>query len=348
MIGGAASVAPLRTLAIAAAGGIAFDLLGLPGPYLSGAILACSVAALAGLEQRVPRRLRDAAYALLGVVVGSTIDADTLRLLPQWPVSLAALAVAMAALLLVLPRYFVAVHRIDPSTAKLCAVPGALSLVMAMAEDLAVDGRRVAVLQSLRLVMLMLLVPAAVGVGLDPGTSVGAPQALLGAADAALVLTLSALGIPLAARLRIPGPSFTGPMLTSGVLFASGAVSGALPAPLIAVAFVAMGASIGARFTGVDRAYLLSCLGAGTGGALIAIALTGLVAWPAAALLDLPFIQIWLAIAPGGFDAMTALALALEVDPAFVAGHQLVRLIGLFVLVPFLFRGLDRASSRVP
>lgn len=330
--------ANLRTLAIAAAGGVAFDLMGAPAPYLSGAILACSGAALSGFDQRVPPALRNTSYALLGVVVGSTIDADTLGLLPQWPVSLAALVVAMAALLLLLPHYFTVVHGIDRSTARLCAIPGALSLVMAMADDLAVDTRRVAVLQSIRLIMLMILVPMAVGVGLAPEQAGHAPEPLLDIYDAALLLALSVLGIPVAALLRIPAPSFTGPMLASGALFAFGVVSGALPEPLIAIAFVVMGASIGARFSGIERGYLVACLGAGVGGILIAMVLTGLVAWPTAAYLDLPFIQIWLAIAPGGFDAMTALSLALDVDPAFVAGHQLVRLIGLFVVVPFLFR----------
>lgn len=336
--------AVLRTFAVAAAGGTAFDLIGVPAPYLSGSMLACSGAALGGLEQRVPASLRDASYVLLGVVVGTAIDSETLRLLPQWPVTLVALAVAMTALLLVLPRYFVLVHGIDRATARLCAIPGAMSLIMALADNLAVDARRVAVLQSLRLVILMILVPMAVGVGMAPEVAGTAPKPLLGIYDAALLLALSVLGIPIAKWIRIPAPAFTGPMLASAALFASGSFSGALPAPLIVTAFVVMGASVGARFTNIDRGYLVRCLGAGAGGILIAMSLTGVVAWLATAFVDLPFIQVWLAIAPGGFDTMTALAISLGVDPAFVAGHQLVRLLALFLIVPFLFRGAARAG----
>ncbi len=336
--------ATLHTLAVAAAGGVAFDFLSVPAPYLSGAILASALAALCGLEQRLPTSLGNAAYVLLGVVVGTTIDAETLRLLPRWPISMAALAVAMTALLVVLPRYFVRVHRIDPATARLCAIPGAMSLIMALADDLDVDARKVAVLHSLRLVILMILVPMAVGVGMTTGEADSATKPLLGVRDAALLLGLSLVGIPVAKRLRIPAPSFTGPMLSSAGLVVAGVFSGGLPQPLIAVAFVAMGATIGARFTGIDRGYLIACLGAGAGGILIALGLTGGVAWVAAAYLNLPFFQMWLAIAPGGFDTMTALALALDVDPAFVAGHQLVRLIGLFIIIPLLFRGTARST----
>ena len=337
--------ATLRTLAVAAAGGIAFNLLGVPAAYLSGAMLACSLAALSGHDQHLPGSLRGLSYVLLGIVVGSTIDADTFRLLPQWPASLTALAIAMTAVLVILPRYFIKVHGFDAPTARLCAIPGAMSLIMALADNLDVDARRVAVLQSLRLIILMILVPLAVGAGMAPEGAVSPAKPLLGLSDAALLLVLSVLGVPLAMRLRIPAPAFTGPMLVAGTLFAFEVVSGALPAPLIAAAFVVMGASIGARFTGIDRRYLVACLGAGVGGILISIGLTGAAAWLATAFVDLPFIQIWLAIAPGGFDAMTALALALDVDPAFVAGHQLIRLIGLFIVVPFLFRGTKRARS---
>ena len=64
----------------------------------------------------------------------------------------------------------------------------------------------------------------------------------------------------------------------------------------------------------------------------------GLVAWPVAALTRLPFVQVWLAYAPGGFDAMPVLAFSLGLDPAFVASHQLIRFMAISAALPFLFR----------
>ncbi len=335
-------MANLRAVAVGLLGGVAFDLMGVPAAYLSGAILACAALALAGMRDlAIAPPVRQGALLVLGVVVGTTVTRETLASLPQWPVSLAALAVAMAALVTILPRYFTRVHAIDPSTAKLCAIPGALSVVMALADELDVDGRRVAVLQSLRLAILMMMVPLIVSAGLGgvdprPSAPLLAPHLL------ALLFAACALGALAARYLAMPAPFLTGPLIVSGVLFGSGVLEGGLPGPLVAAAFVVMGASVGVRFTGIDRAYLVSCVGASAGGIGIAVGLTAAVAWPVAMWLGIPFIQMWLAIAPGGLDTMIALALALGVDPAFVAGHQFVRLIGLFMIVPFLFRGAAR------
>jgi membrane AbrB-like protein len=334
----------LLTLACASGGGLAFDMLGMPAPYLGGAILPCALLALSGITQNVPRLLRDLALVVMGTVVGSSVDADLLATLPQWPVSVIALAIGMAAVVGVLPRYFTRVHRIDRPTARLCAIPGAVSLVMALADDMAVDTRRVAVLQSLRLVILLFLVPVFVGIGMDTGAFARDQSPVLSLHEIVVVLVAAALGGVVAARLRFPAPYLTGSILTTGLLFVSGVVSGQLPGPLIAAAFIVIGASIGARFSGIDRAYLASSLSAGLAGVVLAVGLTAAVALPAAMLAGAPFIQIWLAIAPGGFDTMIALSLALGVDPAFVAGHQLLRLAGLFFIVPFLFR--DAAKSQ--
>ncbi|MHC8510272.1 MAG: AbrB family transcriptional regulator [Rhodospirillales bacterium] len=154
------------------------------------------------------------------------------------------------------------------------------------------------------------------------------------------------LAAPVAKRINFPAPFFTGPLLASAVLFGSGVVTGALPAVFVTASYITIGAVAGARFTGVDRRYLTSCLPAGLGGVAVAVGITCAAAWPAAVWLDLPFMQVWLAFAPGGFEAMTALALALDADPVFVAGHQFVRLMALFMLAPWLFRNAGKGDKQ--
>ncbi len=212
---------------------------------------------------------------------------------------------------------------------------------MALADELDVDERRVAVLHALRLAILMMMVPLMVSAGLG-GVDPRPPAPSLSWHLLVTLFAASGLGALAARHLAMPAPFLTGPLIVSGVLFGSGTLEGSLPGPLVAAAFVVMGASVGVRFAGIDRAYLASCVSASAGGVGIAIALTAAVAWPVAAWLGIPFIQMWLAIAPGGLDTMIALALALGVDPAFVAGHQFARLMSLFVIVPFLFRGAAR------
>jgi len=333
----------LRTLCVAAAGGVSFAYLDIPGGHLSGSILACAAVAISGFDTQVLQPIRNIALVMLGIIVGTSVTAETLNALPQWPLSLMVLALAMAGLIVLVPRYLNRMHGIDRSTARLSSVPGAVSLVMALADELAVDRRRVAVLQSLRLATLMIVAPLIASIGLDLGARSGSAMAVLEFGQIALVSLFAGFGYLIARQLRVPAAALTGAMLSASIVFGSGAMSGRMPEVVVAAAFVILGASVGARFSGVSRVYLAGCLRASGGGISIAVIITGLLAWPAAVYLDIPFMQMWLAIAPGGFDTMLALAIALGADPAFVAGHQLMRLLGLFLIVPFLFRDLRRA-----
>ena len=48
----------------------------------------------------------------------------------------------------------------------------------------------------------------------------------------------------------------------------------------------------------------------------------------------LPLALTLLAFSPGGLDAMTIMAFALNLDPAYVGAHQMARYIGLALLMP--------------
>lgn len=326
-----------RALGLGALGGTLFALAGMPAAFLSGAILATAAASLAGIRLAVPRGLRNTSFVALGIIIGATVDRQTVALLPQWPVSMAALGLALAALLILLPRYFQVVHGLDRPTSRLVAVPGAMTQVIAMTEDLPVDARRVVVLHSIRLAILMILVPAAFGAAL-PSETAAATRIWLGPWQILAMACAAGLGVALAARFRLPSPWFSGALIAAALLSGGGAVEGRVGGPVVDIAFLVLGATIGTHFAGVGRRYLADCLRIGFGGIVVAILITSVAAWPVAQTLGLPFVQIWLAFAPGGFDSMAALALSLGVDPAFVAGHQFARLMALYALIPFLFR----------
>lgn len=333
------------TVALGVAGGLVFDALGLPAAYLSGSMLAVGIAAIAGLNVSLPMPLRDLAFVVLGTVLGSTIDQDTIASLPAWPISLLMLVVCLGFLVTIVPYYLMRVHGFDRWTAKLCAIPGALSIVVALASDLSADVRRVAVVQTSRLAVLMIFIPVLAGVaaGVEPPMPQSgiAVEWLLIAA----IFAICVVGVVVARLLRLPTPFFIGPLLVSGAVFGSGLVEGQMPPVLLWPALVVVGASVGARFHGTNWRFLADSLKAGFGGTVLSIVLTGLFAYPVAHFLSLPVIQIWLAFAPGGFEAMTVLAFALGVDPAFVAGHQLFRFIVISFALPFLFRGAVRPAT---
>ena len=337
------------TLAIGSVGGVAFDLIGMPAAYLAGSMIAVALAALAKAPVDLPLPLRGVAFVVLGAILGATMDKRTLEALPEWPVSIAGLLVGLAALMVAVPLYLERAHRIDRGTARLCAIPGALGHVVVLSLELDVDARRVAILHTLRLAVLLTLIPAAVALSGDmkDAAAAGDKPTLDWPTAMALVAASFAI-VPLARRLRVPAPTFIAPMLFVGTLSMTGAIHGLMPIELLWPTLIASGSVVGARFAGTTPPYMWQSLKAGLGGILLAIGLMGILSWQVAAIAGLPFIQVWLAYAPGGFDAMPALAFSLGLDPAFVAGHQLVRFLAISAAIPFLFRPLKAGGSGEP
>ena len=58
-------------------------------------------------------------------------------------------------------------------------------------------------------------------------------------------------------------------------------------------------------------------------------------------ILGIGFLQIFLAFAPGGLDAVTILAFAMQIDPAYVAAHHVARFFVLALCVPALGRLIE-------
>jgi hypothetical protein len=322
---------------IGTAGAIAFDVLDLPAAYLSGSMLAVAIWVVAGRKAGLPDPLSNISYIATGSLLGAGIDQNSLASLANWPLSLIMLGISIVVLLALVRTYLLRVHNFERNTAILCSVPGALSYVVAVAAEVGADTRRVAVIQTVRLATVMVLIPVIVGYT-DVHTPLpnAIPKELLDWQEIAMVLGLSALGVPLGSLLRVPAPYFTGPMVISGALFMTGTVEGAVPAYILYPPLIICGATIGTRFAGSTARFLVSCTKAGVGATALGLAITSLFAWPTASFLDLPFMQVWLAFAPGGLEAMTVLAFTLDTDPAFVAGHQIIRFLAVSMIVPFM------------
>jgi hypothetical protein len=342
-------------LLIGTLGGCVFDFLDLPAAYLSGSMLAVAIWVIAGRKAELPNPLSNLSFIATGSLLGAGIDRNSLSSITDWPVSLIMLGISMIVLLALVRLYLRRVHHYDRNTAILCSVPGAMSFVVAVATEIGADTRRVAVIQTVRLATVMVLIPIVVGyTNVHSPLPTATPKDMLGWPEIAMVLALSCLGVPLGSLLRIPAPYFTGPMVISGALFMTGTVEGAIPAYVLYPPLIICGATIGTRFAGSTKKFLISCTKAGIGATGLGLAITSLFAWPTAAFLDLPFMQVWLAFAPGGLEAMTVLAFTLDTDPAFVAGHQIIRFLAISLIVPFLLgkakvaQQSDPASSPPP
>ncbi|MBT6911968.1 MAG: AbrB family transcriptional regulator, partial [Rhodospirillaceae bacterium] len=59
----------------------------------------------------------------------------------------------------------------------------------------------------------------------------------------------------------------------------------------------------------------------------------------------LDFLSVMLAFAPGGVAEMSLIAIAMDVDPGFVALHHIARIFEIIILAPFVARWLTAKSG---
>jgi hypothetical protein len=326
----------------AAAGGGAALAAGLPAPFLTGPAASVTLLALAGAPLHVPGGVRQAAFLMLGLGIGAGVTPDVVASLADWPVSLVALTLSLAVSLLA-GSLLMERMGFDRLSAVLAATPGHLSYVIAYATERGLDVPRIAVVQAMRVLLLTLLVPPLLVLWGEPGdAAMTAAPPMTPVSLAALALAGAAAGLVLL-RMRLPAAMLLSGMGVSAVGHGSGLTPGALPAWLALSSFALLGALVGIRFRGVSPREIGRALTAGL--AVTALACGVAVATVALATAATGFAPTLLlvAYAPGGVEAMAAMAVQLGLAPAFVAAHHVARLLVLTVLVPGLLARRARA-----
>jgi len=304
-------------------------------------MIAAILAVLFGAKLSVPVAFRSLAFIILGVQIGSSVTLETLTGAARWPLSLVMLAVTVAVVTSACYLFYRRVRGWPEADALFSSLPGALGLVVALADDAKADMRRVIIAQSIRLFFLVAALPIVIN-SLSPQ-----PQGVTAASNPvlwqiALVLVVSTAVALLLERLRVPAGLFIGSIFVSAAFYIGDIAHGALPAPALILANVILGTSLASRFQDFSLGELWHCLGDGLAGFAIALLLSVLGAVLASQLAGLPFTLTLLAFAPGGLDVMTVIALALHLDPAYVGAHQLARYLGMCVVVPPLTAWLLR------
>ncbi len=331
----------LLTLAIGFAGATAATLAGVPAAPLVGASISVSIAALSRLPVGIPDLLRNFAFAIIGCSLGSGITKEALSQAVHWPISLLFLGLAVTTIILVGSWVLARFYSQTPETAVLSTTPGVIAYVLAIAAGGVGDVRTIIVIQNIRLVLVTTLLPFILThLGFAPGhVEPLASGSLVGSLVVIAIAFFLGIG---AQRWRIPASFLLAGVLVSGVGHYLDLISGRPPAALIFIGFTITGSMVGSRFSSIPMGDLRRLLAA----SLVCALITGLLAvgfaYPVAVLLDIPFGQVFVAFAPGGVEAMAAIALSLGYDPAYVATHHLFRLLLLFLIVPFCVRIVTR------
>lgn len=340
----ASKVRPLLRLVFAAligtAGGAFFNWLSLPAPWLTGAATAVAIAAIAGLKVVVPNWLRNGSMVFLGVLMGSSVPPEILTQLPKWPISLLGLLIVVVAMMFAVSFFLERTQGFDPATARLACIPGNMSYVLVLAEESSADTRKVAIVQVMRLAILLACLPFAfdmLGFTAQPVNS----ELTIWNADLeqlGILLTISIFGGLVFHVIGFPAGLMCGAMFAAALCSGSGIINAKVPGDLMIPAFIVLGAVTGANFVGTDRKFLMQTAVAAIGAIFIGTLVAVAVAIPVAHLMDTSVAKVFLAYAPGGSDTMSILALALGLEPAFVVSHHVIRMFGLGIVVPIWLR----------
>jgi hypothetical protein len=336
--------------ALTAALGLGLSAVGLPSPLLFGALLAGLVVALVDRRAAVavPAPAFAAAQAVTGVTIGAYVETSSLEALggawlPVTAVILATLALSVGAGAL-LSR----ATALDRTTGALGMIAGGASGIVAMADELGADGRVVAFMQYLRVLVVVLSLPLLVGLlfGAHEGAVPNPGAPLLGEPlDWLLVPAVAAVGVLVGRRSRLPVPTLLGPMVLGAVLALTLLDDLAVPPLAREGAFVLIGLQVGLRFTPeavrlVGR-LVVPVLAAVVGLIAVSFGLAALLAVSA----PVSLLDAYLATTPGGLYAVLAIGFDSGADTTFVLALQTLRLFAMVLLAPLAVRWAARADG---
>jgi membrane AbrB-like protein len=328
-----------ETLLIGGIGGAVFGWLHVPAGWLIGSMVLVAAAALGGRPMQIPRRLTNVIFVFIGVSLGAVVTPETLQGMGTWPLSVAVMVVAIVCISILSSGYLRYVHGWGTTASLLASAPGALSQVMVMAGELGVDMRAVAVVQTVRVMVVSIVLPLGLTmlglVGSD-APSVGGPfnPDLLG--ELAILIGASAVAGMTFQRFNFPGGLLFGAMVCSGALHGSGLIHAVMPWWAVNAAMLALGCVTGARFTNTSIRMFLNYLGAALGSLTVSVVVAALFIVILVVGTDLRTADVSIAFAPGAVDVMMVLALALSLDPVYIGAHHLARIVVISLAIPIV------------
>lgn len=329
------------SLGVGAVGGTLFQLTGLPLAWMLGPLIANLLASSQGVKVSVPEPLRNVFLAVMGMVLGSQVTPQLAHRVVDWPISAVLLLLGVAASTAVAAAWYRRCG-FDPVSAWFGASPGAMTAMILLGDKCGGDPQRIAVAQSLRIILVILFLPPLFWAYEGGGEGIGPVHSGL---EHGWMLLLIPLLLPLGRWLRIPSSALLAPLIVAALLSGFDIASLALPGWGMNVMLWVLGSAIGSRFQGMTRKLLTRYLWQSGVATLLALLVLALFAELIHQLLGVGRDVALLALAPGGIGEMAILAVALNIDPVFVAFHHLLRMVTLMIIAPFWARWLLRHSS---
>ena len=315
-----------------------------------GPLFAMAGLRMSGLDVRTLPGGRDAGMLIVGMSLGLYFTAGTLReVASYWPwfVSLGFAAIAYGAVSALL---LMRLGGVDRATAYFGSMPGGAADMAMIGERYGALPDRVAFAHSMRMMMVVSLIPAGITVaGFSATEDYRAVRVPFDAGGLAFLIAINVVAGLAARRAGAPTAFTMGPLFLTTAITASGVELSSVPTWMTNVAQVLLGLNLGSRFERSFLAVAPRFASALLPSIALMLGLAGLVGWAISASSGAYLGTALLAAAPGGIAEMTITAKVLQIGVAFVTAAHVVRyLIVVLFNVPMfhLLEGARRKAGR--
>jgi len=330
-------------LALAIAAGSLCAWLATPIPWMLGPLFALAVVRVVGIDVRAPAGARPVGQWIIGTALGLYFTPATLASVASvWylPVAGAVFAIAIGygtgALLARLAG-------IDLTTGVFASVPGGAADMAALGERHGARVDRVAAAHSLRMLLVVAIVPAAFTLAGAHGTDAFQPaRASFDAAGFATLMLATLAGALVGRRSGVPNAFILGSLAVAIPLTAAGLRLSAVPTELTNAGQLLLGCALGARFEPDFLHGAPRFVGAVVVTVLLSIAASAVFGVALAKLAGQPVAPVLLGMAPGGIAEMTVTAKALQLGVPLVTTFHVTRVVALLLLTGPLFARVRR------
>ncbi|MEP0778306.1 AbrB family transcriptional regulator [Microcoleus sp. ZQ-A2] len=336
----------IALLAIAMVAGISFSWLHVPVGWLLGPMLVgIAYAIIQGSRQPLPPAFKMVGQVIIGIFTATRFSPETLSVATTYAIPLL-LCVFTTGSLSMFNGYLLSRWAgIDRATAFLGFIPGAASSIVAMSEEMGADALTVALIQYIRVLLVVLLLPATASFlfPVHPGTQVAATFVITkDLSSLPIILNLlvlaacGGLGVWGGRRLRLPSSGFLGPFLVGLVTFWVLPYQLQVPQSLFCAGLLLVGLSIGVQFDWQIANKLLKAVLIEVGLVIVLMLSCLAVGYEFHVVTHVDTITAVLGFTPGGIEAMVATVMQLGGDTGLVLAMQLTRMLSILLIAPWL------------
>jgi hypothetical protein len=331
--------ASLLALAACAAGAFLCQWLHTPLPWMIGPLFVMAILSLAGVQAVAPPGGRQIGQVVIATALGLYFTPAVAREVITYGHVLIAAAVLAIGLSYGGALLVARSANIDRTTAFFASVPGGAAEMAVLGERFGGKVDRIVVAQSLRILLVVVVVPfsmALLGVhGIDAYEPANVPVRIEGLA---ILLAISAVTSFAFAWLNLPNAYMLGSLFATIALTVSEIQLSSMPTLLSNAGQLLIGCALGSRF---DRSFMRSArrfIVVVCASVVLAMILSALLGTGLAMLASLVVPSMVLATAPGGIAEMCITAKVLQLGVPLVTAAHVTRVIVLVTLTGPLFR----------